>query len=101
MEDPQIEELKELVRQNIKLTQDTNNIVHKMRAASRLKSLFWFLILCLSIGSSIYTYFYFVEPRINQIKKVYETNIGPLQETTNNISNFLKNFQGTTTTPTQ
>lgn len=89
-DDTEIEQLKELVRQNIALSRDTNRIVHDMRRASRLKSLFWFLIFCLSIGSSIYTYFYFIEPRINQIKAVYQKDISPLQGLLQNAQNFFK-----------
>jgi len=95
----ELEQLKELVRQNIKLSQDTNKLVHQMRRNSRLKSLFWFLIFCLSIGSSIYTYFYIIEPRINQIKTVYQKDVAPLQSASGSILNFFKSFGATSTTP--
>ncbi len=98
MADQEIDELKELVRQNIKLTQDTNRVVRDMRRASRLKSLFWFLIFCLSIGSSVYTYFYFIEPRINQIKAVYQKDVMPLQSASGNFLDFLKNFGNASST---
>ncbi len=87
------------MRQNIALATETNKILHGMRAASRLKSIFWLLIFFLSVGSSIYTYFYFIEPRIQQIKTVYETNIAPLQGASRGIQDFLKNFSPASSTP--
>jgi hypothetical protein len=98
MADQEIDELKELVRQNIKLTQDTNRVVHRMQRASRLKSLFWFIVLCLSIGTSVYTYFYFFQPRIEQIKTIYQKDIAPLQSASGNFIDFIKNFGNASST---
>jgi len=99
MADPEIEQLKALVRQNIALSQENSRMLHGMRRTARLKSLFWFLIFCLSIGSSIYTYYYFIEPRVNQIKEVYQKDISPLQGASSAIAGFIKSL-GTTTPQT-
>jgi len=89
--DPQIEELKQLVRQNIALTQETNKMVHGMRNAGRLKSIFWLVVFLGSVAISIYSYFFFVAPRIQQITTFYQTNIAPLQGASDQ---FMKFFQG-------
>lgn len=101
MADSEIEQLKELVRQNIALSQDTNRVVHGLRRTSRLKSIFWLLIFCLSVGSSLYTYFYFIEPRINQIKTIYQKDVAPLQNASGGILDFFKNFGSSTSTKPQ
>ena len=98
MEDPQIAELKELVRQNIAISTETNKILHHMRTGARVKSFFWLLVFAASIASSIYSYYYFIAPRINQIKNIYETNVAPLQGAGSAISDFMKKFGGTATT---
>jgi hypothetical protein len=87
--DQQIEELKQLVRQNIELTKDTNKIVHGMRNAGRIKSLLMFALLAIGIGLSLYSYFYFVAPRIEQIQSAYEQNIGPIQSMWEKINGFI------------
>jgi hypothetical protein len=89
--DPQIEELKELVRQNIALTTETNKILRGMRNTGRIKSVFWLLIFLASIAASVYSYYFFVAPRITEIKNIYETNILPLQNAGSGILNFLQN----------
>jgi len=90
--DPQIEELKELVRQNIALSTETNKIVHGLRNGGRIKSLFWLVVFIVSILATVYSYYYFVAPRVEQIKNIYETNILPLQNGGSGIMDFLKNF---------
>lgn len=99
MADPEIEELKELVRQNIKLTQDTNRLVHAMRRSVRLKSLLWAVFVIASIGLSVWGYYTYVEPRVEQVKNIYQTNIAPLEGAQNSILGFLKNWGGASTTP--
>ena len=96
MEDPQIEQLKELVRQNIALTQETNKMLRGMRSAGRLKSFFWIIVFLASTAVSLYTYFYFVAPRIEQIKTIYQTNIAPIQNSGSSVFDFFKSFGSTT-----
>jgi polyferredoxin len=80
--DPQIEELKELVRRNITLSEETNKMVRSIRNASwwsmMFKVLWWLLIL----GVLAVTYSYFA-PYINQILELYGTILN---------SDFLSNF---------
>jgi hypothetical protein len=97
MADPGIDELKELMRQNIALAQDTNRVLHSMRTTSRLKSLFWVVIFLVSTGASVYAYYYFLGPRVEQIKKIYQTDIAPLQGASSDILNFFKGGSATNT----
>jgi len=101
MDDPQIAELKELMRQNIALSTETNKIVHGMRNGGRIKSLFWLIVFVASILASVYSYYYFVAPRIEQVINIYETNVLPLQSGLGGIMNFIQNFNQNpaTTTP--
>ncbi len=90
--DPQIEELKQLMRQNIALTTETNKILRGMRSASRLKSILWSSLLLVSIGASVYSYYYYVAPRIEQIKTFYQKDIAPLRESGGITQFFQKMF---------
>jgi hypothetical protein len=90
MADPQIDELKELVRQNIRLSQETNRLVHGMRRADRLKSLIWWALILVSVGISVWSYYTFVEPRVNQIKSVYQQNVGMAESIQKTFNDFLK-----------
>ncbi|MBI2005011.1 hypothetical protein HYS79_02525 [Patescibacteria group bacterium] len=92
--DPQIEELKELVRQNITLSQETNNIVHGMRSAARWSRLFrmvWIVAILIASGAA---YLYFA-PYLEQIIDLYNQASGALEQlrafggqATNAVQNF-------------
>lgn len=95
--DPQIAELKELVRQNIALSQETNKIVRGMRNGARARSIFFLLLVALSIGSSVYSYYYFVAPRLTEIKNFYQTTVVPLQGAGSSINDLLKSLKSAPT----
>lgn len=68
--DQEVEELKELVRQNIAISEDTNRQVHKVRRAARMgqfMQIVWWLII---LGASGWAYYYY-QPYINQITGLY------------------------------
>jgi len=76
--DPQIEELKELVRRSISLSEDNNKMLHSMRRSawvSRFMRLIWIAII---VVASVYSYLYF-QPYIDQILTLYG-NIQDLQQ---------------------
>ncbi len=98
MADQEIAELKELVRQNIALSQETNKMLHHMRASERMRSLMWWLFVLISVGLSVWSYFTFVAPRIEQIMGFYNQNAGQAQSIWENVGNFFKNMPGATTT---
>jgi predicted PurR-regulated permease PerM len=93
--DQQIDELKELVRQNILLTQDTNKIVHKMRrgaAWGRVMTLvMWFVFFVLPI---VVSYYYF-QPQITKIEQIYtqlQQDNKQAQSYQSQLSNFFGNI---------
>ena len=92
--DPEIEELKELVRQNITLSQETNNIVHGMRNAARWSRLFrtvWIVAILVASGVA---YLYFA-PYLEQIIDLYNQAQGALEQMRTfggQASNAVQNF---------
>jgi hypothetical protein len=77
-EPQRMDELKELVRQNIALAQENNQILHALRRGawvSRALRIFW---IALIIGSSVYAYWY-VQPYLDQLLGLYG-NLQSLQE---------------------
>ncbi len=96
-ESKQIDELKELVRRNIALTQDTNKMVHAMRRSARWGSIIhwgWWIIITLI---SAYLYFSVVQPYVDRVSRAYEqtqAGIHQAQDWQTNMSNFFKNLFG-------
>ncbi len=69
--DPDIQELKELIKRVGALAEDTNNTVHKMYRAqvwSRVVSYLWWGAIILFTGS---VYYYFLWPTLNQLMELY------------------------------
>jgi hypothetical protein len=100
--DQEIDELKELLRRNIALSEDTNRIVHKVRrgaAWGRFFQILWWLLI---IAVSGVTY-YFYQPYLLKIEQVYgnlETDQKQAQTYESEVSNFFGNLitqQGSTT----
>ena len=77
--DPQIEELKELVRQNTAISQETNKIVRSLHRASvwgRVFKFIWIgLIVAVSIGAFVY-----LGPYIEQFQMLYNQAQDALQQ---------------------
>jgi len=66
-----IEELKELVEKNIKLTEDTNRTVHKMRRSAiwgRVFQMVWWGVIIIVSGAAYYIY---LQPYVGQIEDLY------------------------------
>lgn len=78
-EKTQIEELKELVRQNTALAKETHAMVKSMRNASRwarlLKLLWIVLIAAISFGAYIY-----LQPYLENIMQLYTTAQGAVEQ---------------------
>jgi type II secretory pathway component PulM len=69
--DTEIEELKELVRRNIKVTEDTNRVVHGMRRAAWWATILrwaWWLII---FGVSGVAYYLYVQPYVERVQQAY------------------------------
>lgn len=78
----EIEELKELVRHQSKVIEDTNHVVHKLRRNiwwSRVGSLLWWAA-ALGIGGA--AYYYYFAPYAEQLRMLY-----------GNVSDAFQNFR--------
>jgi len=87
--DPQIEELKQLVRENTALTQETNAMVKSLHRASvwgRAVKFIWIgLIVAISIGSFVY-----LAPYLQQMQAFIES----AQEAIQQAQQLGSQFQG-------
>ncbi|MDB5225114.1 MAG: hypothetical protein JWL87_66 [Candidatus Adlerbacteria bacterium] len=91
--DTEIEELKELVRRNTLLSQDTNKVVHAMRRNQRWHTfvavIWWVLI----FSVSAYTYYAYVQPYVHQVLGLYDSAQGFEQQ----ARSFFGQYFGTST----
>jgi len=101
--DSQVEELKELLRQNIALAQDTNRTLHKMRRGAiwgRLMTLtMWLIFFVLPL---VFSYYYF-QPQITKIEQLYsqlQQDNKQAQTYQSQISSFFGNLLNQTATTT-
>ena len=95
----QIDELKALVRRSIAIAEDNNRILHSMRRASRLKSLFWFLLFLFSAGTSLWFYTTYVAPRIAEIQVLYgnaQNTAHQAQTISSQIADYFKSIASST-----
>ncbi len=96
-ESKQVSELKELVRRNIALTQETNEIVHGMRRSARWASILhwgWWLFVLLVSG---YTYFTYVQPYVDRIEDAYvqvQTGAQQAADWQTRVNEFFQNIFG-------
>ncbi len=94
--DPEIEDLKEKVEALLKVSQDTNKQVHKMRRAARWNSVLQLLFWIVFFVASGAAYFYWVSPYISSIEQAY----GNAQNFESQVQHFFNQFsasQGTST----
>ncbi len=68
--DPEINELKELMRRNIHISEQTNRMVRSMHKDAMWSKFFRFLWTFIVIGLAVYGYYYF-QPYILQIERLY------------------------------
>jgi hypothetical protein len=84
-----IEELKELVKRNTAILEDTNRTVHKMRRSALWGRFFqlawWFAIIAVS-GA---TYYLYLQPYVGQIAELY----GQLRESGQQAHSFSAQIQ--------
>ncbi len=88
-----VEELKELVKRQAILNADTNKVVHSMRRTQRVHSLFSILWWVLVVGVSIYSYYTYVQPYVEQIVHAY----GSAQDLQHQVTGFFGQYFGTST----
>lgn len=80
--DNEIRELKELVRNQTALIEETNHMVKKMRSASRWSFIFTLVWWLSVIGVTGAIYFVFVSPYVEQLMEVW-----------GNAQTILQNFR--------
>ncbi|MBC7836956.1 hypothetical protein H7X87_04260 [Acetobacteraceae bacterium] len=74
--DQEIEELKELVRQNTKVVEETNKIVHGMRRSARWSATFrvvWWLAI---VGVTASIYYFYLAPYFGALQQFFENATG-------------------------
>lgn len=106
--DPQIEELKELVRQNIALSAETNHVVHKLRRGmwwGRLGTvIFWAVLIVAPVAAYYYYFQSYIQPytqKIEQLYTQYQQGNQQVQNYQSQLSNFFGNLMPTSTTTKQ
>lgn len=104
--DPDIEELKQIVKRQGEVIEETNRMMHSMRRGARWRFfwsvLWWGAILLVSAG----TYYYYVQPYVEQIQKAYvgfQQQAHKAETLQGQVAEWLKQFTGGTgtTTPNQ
>lgn len=69
--DEDIDELRELVRKNIAVTEDTNKLVHRMHRSAlwgRFFQIVWWLAVLAASGAA---YYYYLQPYVQQLENLY------------------------------
>ena len=86
------QELKALLQQSLKLTQENNKMLHAMRRSARwgifFRIIYWFVIL----GGLAFSY-YFIQPYLTAVLGAYEQiqgSLGQIQEQRNALPDFSK-----------
>lgn len=93
--DYDIQELKELVKRQAQLNADTNRVVHSLRRSQRVHTFMSILWWALVLGVSLYTYFNYVQPYVEQIVGIY----GSAQDFQGQVQSFFGQYFGTSTRP--
>ena len=85
-------EERELLKQTLKLSQENNVILKKMRTAARwagvMRLIYWVLVIGISFGAYVYA-----KPYIDNLRQVYsglDLNVGQINAIRDNIKNFGK-----------
>jgi len=100
----EIGELKELVEKNIEVTEETNRVVHKMRRSAMwgmVMQIVWWVAIAGATGAA---YYYYVQPYVAQIQRLYGASQTQSQNLNEQIVNFVKflgqqDTHSSTTTP--
>ena len=91
---PEIDELKELVRHQTALTEDTNRVVHNLRRNARwsmvFRTIYW-LIIILLIGGS---YYFYIAPYVSRFEQFYQNLQSGTQQAQNEENAFQQFFGG-------
>lgn len=86
--DLETEELRDLIKKNIAITEETHRIVRGMRSSQRWGRFFaivWWLAILAVSGA---TYYYYVQPYVDTVVRAY----GSTQNFETQVQDFFKNF---------
>ena len=98
-QEAEIEELRELIEKNIALSEETNKMMRQMRRSARLGRLFQMVWWLLVVGVSAVSYYYYVQPYVAQIERIYTSGQQQSQNLQQQVGSFLKYITpGSTTT---
>jgi len=85
-------EERELLRQNLKLSEENNKMIRRLYRAHRwgqiAKTFYWLVIIALTVGA-----YYYIQPYIKQLQTVYAelgNQIGAIKDIGSAIGNFGK-----------
>jgi hypothetical protein len=86
------QEEKHLLEENLRLSQENNVLLLKIRSVQRWEQIthifYWFLIIGVSIGA-----FYFIKPYLGNLLNIYTGGVSGI----NNISDITKNLKNAQT----
>ena len=88
----EIGELRQLIEENIEVSKDTNHLVRKMRRSamwSMVMTVVWWLAVA---GVTGWSYYYFIEPQIAKVEKLYGITQQDSQNWNEQVTSFLKYF---------
>jgi uncharacterized membrane protein len=88
----EIEELKELVKENIEATEENTRLLRKMRRGAVWGWAFyivWWLIVGGVTGAA---YYYYVQPYVVKVERLYGLSQQQTQSWNDQVNNFLKFF---------
>ena len=80
--------------ENQRLLMENNQLLHKMRRAALLGTLFKFLWIIIVLGLPFYMYFNYIAPNMDTIKENYSA-FGDINENTQSLKSWLNDLRQT------
>lgn len=90
--DEDIEELKELVKENIEATEETNRMLRKMRRNAMWGWVFYIVWWLLVAGVAGAAYYYYLQPYVTKVEQLYGLSEEQSKNWNEQITSFLKYF---------
>ena len=87
-----IEELKELVKENIAATQENTRMLRRMRRGAFWGWVFYIIWWLVIGGVAGAVYYYYLQPYVNKVEALYGVSQQESQNWNEQVANFLKYF---------
>ncbi|OIO29627.1 hypothetical protein COX93_00935 [Candidatus Nomurabacteria bacterium CG_4_10_14_0_2_um_filter_30_12] len=84
-------ESKELIQDTLKLTEENNELLHKIRGVQKRETLWQVAKMILIIGITLGS-FYYIEPYLNKMMDLYNSITG-IQQDVKNVSDGTSSFK--------